>query len=100
MVLVDNRGIGQSDRPPGPDGVEDMAGDIVPVLDDLGIESCDLAGASPGAMVALQFAASHPGREKGSELWLVIAGCSASCYDNSQTTITQILRSVRVGTAS
>ena len=38
--------------------------------------------------------------EKGSRLWLVIAGCSASCYDNNQTTITQIVSSVRVGTAS
>ncbi len=73
-----------------------MAEDIVAVLGDLGIESCDMAG----AMVALQFAASHPGHEKGGELWLVIAGCSASCYHNNQTTITQILRSVRVGTAS
>ncbi len=35
--------------------------------------------------------------EKGSELWLVIAGCSASCYDNNQPTIKQIVSSVRVG---
>ena len=35
--------------------------------------------------------------EKGSRLWLVIAGCSASCYDNNQTTIIQIVSSVRVG---
>ncbi len=35
--------------------------------------------------------------EKGGRLWLVIAGCSASCYDNNQTTITQIVSSVRVG---
>ncbi len=38
--------------------------------------------------------------EKGSQLWLIVAGCSASCYDNSQPTITQIVSSVRVGTAA
>jgi len=38
--------------------------------------------------------------EKGSQLWLVVAGCSASCYDNNQPTITQIVNSVRVGTAA
>jgi hypothetical protein len=38
--------------------------------------------------------------EKGDRLWLVIAGCSASCYEKYQTTITQIVQSVRVGTAA
>jgi hypothetical protein len=38
--------------------------------------------------------------EDGSRLWLVIAGCSASCFDKAQATITQIVDSVRVGTAA
>ena len=38
--------------------------------------------------------------EKGSRLWLVIAGCSASCYDKNHATITQIVNGVRVGTAA
>lgn len=38
--------------------------------------------------------------EKGDRLWLVIAGCSASCYEKHQTTITQIVESVGVGTAA
>jgi hypothetical protein len=38
--------------------------------------------------------------EKGGQLWLIVAGCSASCYDNNQTTITQIVNGVRVGTAA
>jgi hypothetical protein len=37
---------------------------------------------------------------KGSGLWLVLAGCSASCYGNNHTSITQIVSSVRLGTAS
>jgi hypothetical protein len=38
--------------------------------------------------------------EKGSQLWLIVAGCSASCYDNNRTTITQIVNGVRVGKAA
>jgi hypothetical protein len=38
--------------------------------------------------------------EKGSQLWLIVAGCSASCYDNNQPIITQIVNGVRVGTAA
>jgi len=37
--------------------------------------------------------------EKGSQLWLIVAGCSASCFDNNRVTITQIVNFVRVGTA-
>ncbi len=38
--------------------------------------------------------------EKGSQLWLIVAGCAASCYDNNLTTITQIVNGVRVGTSA
>ncbi len=41
----------------------------------------------------------EPVYEKGSQPWLIVAGCSASCVDNNQATITQIVNSVRVGTA-
>jgi len=38
--------------------------------------------------------------EKGGQLWLIVAGCSASCYDSNLTTIVQIVNGVRVGTAA
>jgi len=38
--------------------------------------------------------------EKSSQLWLIVAGCSASCYDSNWTTIVQIVNGVRVGTAA
>jgi hypothetical protein len=38
--------------------------------------------------------------EKGSQLWLIVAGCSASCYDNNRSTITHIVNGTRVGTAA
>jgi 3-oxoadipate enol-lactonase len=62
LVLIDNRGIGESDQPPGPYSVDDMAGDVVAVLDHVGIGECDVVGASLGGMVTLQVAASHPER--------------------------------------
>lgn len=38
--------------------------------------------------------------ERGSQLWLVIAGCSTTCYSHNLGAITQIVDSVRVGSAS
>jgi hypothetical protein len=38
--------------------------------------------------------------EKGGQLWLIVAGCSASCYDRNLTTIVEIVNGVRVGTAA
>jgi hypothetical protein len=38
--------------------------------------------------------------ENAAQLWLIVAGCSASCYDNNRATITQIMNSVRVGTSA
>jgi 3-oxoadipate enol-lactonase len=60
LVLIDNRGIGESSRPRGPYRVEDLASDVLAVLSHLGIDRCDLLGASLGGMVALQMAADHP----------------------------------------
>ena len=59
LVLIDNRGIGQSDRPVGPYRVEDLANDVLAVLAHLGIDQCDLVGASLGGMVALHLAADQ-----------------------------------------
>jgi hypothetical protein len=38
--------------------------------------------------------------EKGHQLWLVIAGCSESCYAQNRAVIVQIVNSVRVGTVA
>lgn len=62
LVLIDNRGIGASDRPAGPYRVADLANDVLGVLDHLGVDRCDLVGASLGGMVALQLTADRPER--------------------------------------
>ena len=38
--------------------------------------------------------------EKGHQLWLVIAGCSESCYAQNRAVIVQIVNSVHVGTVA
>jgi 3-oxoadipate enol-lactonase len=60
LVLIDNRGIGESDRPAGPYRVEDLADDVLAVVDHLAIDRCDLVGASLGGMVALQLVGDAP----------------------------------------
>jgi 3-oxoadipate enol-lactonase len=62
VVLFDNRGIGESDVPPGPYTAAQMAGDAVQVLDELGIERAYVLGTSLGGMVAQALAVEHPER--------------------------------------
>jgi pimeloyl-ACP methyl ester carboxylesterase len=62
LVLVDNRGSGRSDLPPGSFGVADMAGDILTVLDGAGIRRAHVMGVSLGGMVAQELAVDHPER--------------------------------------
>jgi 3-oxoadipate enol-lactonase len=62
MILFDNRGIGESDAPPGPYTVTEMAGDAVRVLDEAGVERAHVMGTSLGGMIAQELALSHPER--------------------------------------
>jgi len=61
LVLPDNRGSGRS-AAPGPFSVADMVGDAVAVLDDAGIGTAHVLGASLGGMIAQELAVRHPGR--------------------------------------
>lgn len=62
VLTFDCRGHGASDKPKGPYTVEQFADDIADMLDGLGWAKTLIAGASMGGMVALAFAARHPGR--------------------------------------
>jgi 3-oxoadipate enol-lactonase len=62
VLSFDNRGIGESDVPPGPYTVTQLAGDAVAVLDDAGVERAHVVGASLGGMVAQQVALTSPRR--------------------------------------
>ena len=65
LVLVDNRGFGQSDRPRGSFAVADMADDVVAVLDAAGIRRTHVLGASLGGMAAQELAIRYPERVEG-----------------------------------
>jgi 3-oxoadipate enol-lactonase len=62
VVLFDNRGIGESDAPPGPYSVADLAEDALAVLDAAGLERAHVLGTSLGGMIALQLVLDHPER--------------------------------------
>ena len=62
VISFDNRGIGESDIPPGPYSVEELAGDAVQVLDEAEAASAHVLGASLGGFVAQVIAAEHGDR--------------------------------------
>jgi 3-oxoadipate enol-lactonase len=62
LLLFDNRGIGESEIPPGPYSARAMAEDAVSVLDEAGVERAHVVGTSLGGMVAQELALSHPER--------------------------------------
>jgi len=71
-ILLDNRGVGQSDFPQGPYPIQTMAEDAAAVLDAAGVESADVYGISMGGMIAQEFAIQYPGRVRK-----LILGCTA-----------------------
>ncbi|QDX39370.1 alpha/beta fold hydrolase [Salarchaeum sp. JOR-1] len=58
-IVFDNRGTGASDCPPGPYGIEAMAGDLDAVLADAGVSSAHVVGASMGGMIAQRYALDY-----------------------------------------
>jgi len=66
-LMLDLRGHGKSSRPRTPAAYrwDELAGDVLALLDHLGIERAVIGGLSLGANVALVLAVSHPERTTG-----------------------------------
>lgn len=64
-IAVSQRGHGDSDKPAVGYRVEDLAGDVVALLDGLGVERAVLAGHSGSCLVARRVAIDHPDRVAG-----------------------------------
>ena len=62
VVLFDNRGIGESEAPPGPYTVAEMTEDVVRVLDEAGLGRVHVLGTSLGGMIAQELALTCPER--------------------------------------
>jgi pimeloyl-ACP methyl ester carboxylesterase len=61
-IAVDTPGYGMSDPAPGQPTIEDLAENLVPVLDDLGLRRVIVVGHHTGSLIAAAFAARHPDR--------------------------------------
>jgi 3-oxoadipate enol-lactonase len=59
---IDNRGTGQSGRPPAPYSLEQMARDAVAILEAEGVERAHIMGASMGGVITQFIAVFHPER--------------------------------------
>ncbi|ALK32369.1 3-oxoadipate enol-lactonase [Burkholderia plantarii] len=62
LLRYDTRGHGHSDVPPGPYTIDQLAGDVIGLLDHLGIERAHFCGISMGGLTGAALAARHPRR--------------------------------------
>jgi 3-oxoadipate enol-lactonase len=65
VIVMDNRGVGQTVAPDGPFTIEDMADDTAGLLDALGIAKAHVIGVSMGGRIAQSLALRHPEKIKG-----------------------------------
>jgi pimeloyl-ACP methyl ester carboxylesterase len=72
VLVVDNRGTGQSDSPKGPYTVPEMAADAVAVLDAAGTDKAAVYGVSLGGAIAQEVAIAYPARVSS-----LVLGCTA-----------------------
>ena len=62
LLRYDTRGHGGSPAPPAPYAIEDLGGDVIRLLDRLGIERASFCGLSVGGMTGMWLAAEAPER--------------------------------------
>lgn len=72
-IAPDMRGIGQSDAPPAPYTVRQLAQDAVAVLDAAGVDRAHVVGLSLGGAVAQELALSQPDRVRSLALLATFA---------------------------
>ena len=62
LVRYDTRGHGGTEAPPGPYAIADLAGDVLALLDTLGVERASFCGLSIGGMTGMWLASHAPER--------------------------------------
>jgi len=62
VVRYDQRGHGRSPVPPGPYTIDELGGDLLELLDDLGLERVAFCGLSLGGVIGMWLGANAPAR--------------------------------------
>ncbi len=79
VLRYDHRGHGASPVPPGPYTIDDLGGDVLALLDALGLETVSYAGLSLGGMVGMWLAATAPERVDR-----LVLCCTSARFDSAQ----------------
>lgn len=79
-IVLDIRGTGRSDGPPGPYHADHLVGDLEAVLSDHGVRSAHVVGAGLGGLIALR-AAETTGRVRSLTLFGTAARGDALAFD-------------------
>ena len=83
-ILVDNRGVGKSSKPPGPYTTAQMADDCAGLLNILKLEKVRVVGCSMGSTIAQQLAIRHPDKIRS-----IVLMCPWARCDNTAKAIFQ-----------
>jgi 3-oxoadipate enol-lactonase len=62
VVIFDNRGVGQTDKPTTPYSMSQFASDVAGLMDAIGIQAAHIFGISMGGMIAQHIALGYPER--------------------------------------
>jgi 3-oxoadipate enol-lactonase len=85
VLSFDNRGVGRSDRPPGPYTTAAMADDAVAVLDAAAVPRAHVYGISLGGMIAQEIALRHPDRVERLVLGATTSGGDGAALADRET---------------
>jgi len=93
VVIFDNRGTGQSDKPTDPFTMADLASDAIGVLDSLQVERAHIFGCSLGGMIAQHVVLNYPTRVRS-----LLLACTSSVWGHpkfvapSEAVVAQLAR--------
>jgi 3-oxoadipate enol-lactonase len=85
VIAFDNRGVGRSDRVPGPYSTPEMAEDAIAVLDAAGFDRAHVYGISLGGAIAQEVALRHPDRVGGLVLGATLPGGARTVMPDEAT---------------